>query len=143
MRITVSHELPRIAQSLNRLSGRLNGSLEEPLRAIGGIIESSTRRRISETKNAPDGSRWADVSPATAKTKNGRGGILVDYGNLMASITHEASAKSVIAGSVMGYSVYLQEGTENMPARPFLGLSGEDYRDIDELMSDWMKGLIV
>ena len=71
MRITVSHDLSRIAQSLNRLSGRLNGSLEEPLRAIGGILESSTRRRIAETKTAPDGKRWQDVSPATAEAKNG------------------------------------------------------------------------
>ena len=42
MRITVSHDLSRIAQSLSRLSGKLTGSLEEPLRAIGGILESST-----------------------------------------------------------------------------------------------------
>ena len=136
MRITVSHDLSRIAQSLNRLSGRLNGSLEEPLRAIGGILESSTRRRIAETKTAPDGKRWQDVSPATAQAKNG-------HGNLLASITHEASAKSVITGSVMGYSVYVQEGTKTMPARPFLGLSSQDYQDIDDLMSDWLEGLIV
>ena len=107
MRITVSHDLSRIAQSLSRLSGKLTGSLEEPLRAIGGILESSTRRRIAETKTAPNGKRWADVSPATAQVKNGRGGILVDHGNLLASITHEASAKSVITGSIMGYSVYV------------------------------------
>ena len=120
MRITVSHNLSRIAQSLSRLSGKLTGSLEEPLRAIGGILESSTRRRIAETKTAPDGKRWAEVSPATAQAKNGRGGILVDHGNLLASITHEASAKSVITGSIMGYSVYVQEGTKTIPARPFL-----------------------
>ncbi len=143
MRITVSHDLSRIAQSLNRLSGRLNGSLEEPLRAIGGVLERSTHDRIRETKTAPDGKRWQDVSPATAAAKNGRGGILVDQGLLVASITHEASAKSVITGSIMGYSVYAQEGTKTMPARPFLGLSAQDYQDIDELMSDWLEGLIV
>ena len=140
MRITVSHNLSRIAQSLNRLSGKLTGTLEEPLRAIGGILESSTRRRIAETKTAPDGKRWADVSPATAQAKNGRGGILVDHGNLLASITHEASAKSVITGSIMGYSVYAQKGTKNMPARPYLGLSVQDYQHIGELMEDWLNG---
>ena len=57
MRITVSHDLSRIAQSLNRLSGKLTGSLEEPLRAIGGILESSTRRRIAETKTDFGGPR--------------------------------------------------------------------------------------
>lgn len=140
MRITVSHDLSRIAQNLNRLSGKLTGSLEEPLRAIGGGLESSTRRRIAETKTAPDGKRWQDVSPATAAAKNGRGGILVNYGNLLASITHEASAKSVITGSVMGYSVYAQEGTKTMPARPYLGLSVQDYQRIGELMEAWLNG---
>jgi phage virion morphogeneis protein len=49
----------------------------------------------------------------------------------------------VITGSIMGYSIYVQEGTKTMPARPFLGLSSQDYQDIDELMSDWLEGLIV
>ena len=140
MRITVSHDLSRIAQSLNRLSGKLTGSLEEPLRAIGGMLERTTKDRIRETKTAPDGKRWQDVSPTTAEAKNGRGGILVDHGNLLASITHEASAKSVITGSVMGYSVYAQEGTKTMPARPYLGLSVQDYERIGELMEDWLNG---
>ena len=140
MRITVSHDLSRIAQSLNRLSGKLTGSLEEPLRAIGGTPESPSRRRFAATKSAPDGKRWQDVSPATAAAKNGRGGILVDHGNLLANITHEASAKSVITGSVMGYSVYAQEGTKTMPARPYLGLSVQDYQRIGELMEDWLNG---
>ena len=86
--------------------------------------------------------KWADVSAQTKQRKNGRGGILVDHGHLLASITHEASADSVIIGSVMNYAAYLQEGTEHMPARPFLGLSDKDYRDIDHLLEDWLNGLI-
>ena len=53
------------------------------------------------------------------------------------------SADSVIIGSVMNYAAYLQEGTAHMPARPFLGLSDKDYRDIDHLLEDWLNGLIV
>lgn len=143
MQIIIKHDLNTIASSLNRLAGTLSGSLGEPLRAIGGIIESSTRRRIAETKTAPDGSRWAALAATTSAAKKGRGGILVDHGNLLASITYEASARSVIAGSVMAYSVYLQEGTESMPARPFLGLSAQEYGDIDDLMADWLEGLVV
>jgi phage virion morphogenesis family len=86
--------------------------------------------------------KWADVSEKTKRRKNGRGGILVDHGHLLASITHEASADSVIIGSVMNYAAYLQEGTAHMPARPFLGLSDKDYRDIDHLLEDWLNGLI-
>ncbi len=142
MRIIVRHDLSRLSARLGRLAGTLSGGLEEPLRAIGGIVESSTRRRISEWKTAPDGVKWADVSEKTKRRKNGRGGILVDHGHLLAGITHEASADSVIIGSVMNYAAYLQEGTAHMPARPFLGLSDKDYRDIDHLLEDWLNGLI-
>ena len=67
---------------------------------------------------------------------------MVDRGNLLKSITHEAAADSVIIGSVMLYARWLQEGTQRMEARPFLGLSDKDYRDIDELLADWLNGLI-
>ena len=83
MRITVSHDLSRIAQSLSRLSGKLTGSLEEPLRAIGGILESSTRRRIAEPKLRPTANAGRTYLPLRQKPKNGRGGILVDHGNLV------------------------------------------------------------
>ena len=46
----------------------------------------------------------------------------------------------MITGSVMGYSVYAQEGTKTMPARPYLGLSVQDYERIGELMEDWLNG---
>nr|DAY03086.1 MAG TPA: virion morphogenesis protein [Caudoviricetes sp.] len=142
MRIIVRHDLSRLSARLGRLAGTLSDGLAEPLRAIGGIVESSARHRIAEEKAAPDGVKWADVSAQTKQRKNGRGGILVDHGHLLASITHEASADSVIIGSVMNYAAYLQEGTEHMPARPFLGLSDKDYRDIDHLLEDWLRGLI-
>ena len=29
-----------------------------------------------------------------------------------------------------------------MASLPFLGLSDKDYRDIDELLADWLNGLI-
>ena len=48
----------------------------------------------------------------------------------------------MIVGSVMLYARWLQEGTQRMEARPFLGLSDKDYRDIDELLADWLNGLI-
>ena len=121
---------------LNRLAGRL-GDLSEPMRAIGGILESSARYRISHTKTAPDGSPWRPLLPATRQRK-GNGNILVDLGTLMRGLTHEAGGNSVIAGSPMMYAVFLQEGTRHMAARPFLGISAQDARDIDELLADWL-----
>ncbi|RPD86217.1 phage virion morphogenesis protein [Neisseria weixii] len=142
MQIVIHHNLDEISGRLNRLAGTLGGGLTKPMRAIGGVVESSARRRIAETKTAPGGKRWADLAPQTVKAKKGKGGILVAHGNLLGSITHQAAEDSVIVGSVMGYAVHLQQGTRHMPARPFLGLSGQDYQDIDDLLADWLEGLI-
>lgn len=141
MQILMHHDLDQISGRLNRLAGTV-GDLTVPMRAIGGVLESSTRRRIAETKTAPGGRRWDDLSPETLKAKKGKGSILVEHGNLLGSITHQAAKDSVIVGSVMGYAVHLQEGTRHMPARPFLGLSSQDYQDIDDLLADWLEGLI-
>lgn len=141
MQVVISHDLDEISGRLNRLAGNI-GDLTRPMRAIGGVLESSTRRRIAETKTAPSGRRWDALSAETLKAKKGKGSILVEHGNLLRSITHEAAKDSVIVGSVMGYAVHLQEGTRHMPARPFLGLSGQDYQDIDDLLADWLEGLI-
>lgn len=141
MQIVIHHDLDQVSGRLHKLAGNL-GDLTEPMRAIGGVLESSTRRRIAETKTAPSGKKWDRLTPATLKAKKGKGSILVEHGNLLGSITHEAAKDSVIVGSVMGYAVHLQQGTRKMPARPFLGLSSQDYQDIDELLADWLEGLI-
>lgn len=140
MRIVVHHDLDPVAGRLKKLSAALEGDLTEVMRAIGGVVESSTTRRIAETKTAPDGKRWADLSPVTVKAKKGRVSILVDQGDLLKSITREAARNSVIVGSIMNYAVHLQEGTKHMPARPFLGLSAQDYQDIDDLLAGWLEG---
>lgn len=136
MRLIIHADLEPISARLNRLAVGL-GNLKPVMNTIGGIIESSTRRRIAETKTAPDGTPWQGLSAKTLAQKTGksgktRGGILVDTGSLMRSITHEASANSVIVGSGMLYARWHQQGAKHLPARPFLGLSETDVRDINE-----------
>ena len=42
MRLIVRHDLSRLSARLGRLAGTLSSSLEEPLRAIGGIVATVT-----------------------------------------------------------------------------------------------------
>lgn len=147
MRLLIRADFAPLANRLGNLAATLDGDLSEVMGGIGGILESSTRRRFAETKTDPDGRPWEDLSDRTKAAKTNRSGrvrgsILVDTGLLLRSITHEAARDSVIVGSGMLYARYHQEGTAKMPARPFLGLSAQDYRDIDELLSDWIDGLI-
>lgn len=137
MRITVdASSLGATALRLNRLAARLD-DLREPLDAIGGILESSAIRRIAEKKTAPDGSPWQALKPETVRQKRSAR-ILVRYGNLLATITRQTTGNSVTVGSPMLYAPFLQQGTRHMAARPFLGISSADHRDINELLADWL-----
>lgn len=137
MQLKITADFAPITASLNRLQLRL-GDLSEPMGNIGAILEASTSDRIRSTKQDPDGNDWADTKPPKPRSQ-----ILIGLGmqgGMLSGITHVASKNSVIVGSDKHYAVYHQLGTRKMPARSFLGLSAQDYRDIDELLSDWLSG---
>jgi phage virion morphogenesis protein len=98
---------------------------------IGGALETSTRVRF-EDGDGPDGKRW---------TPSKRGGqTLVDTGRLLASITSNASRTSVEVGSNLIYAATHQFGRDAIPARPFLGLSVDDGREIEAIVEDYLRG---
>lgn len=138
MQIEINHDLPELNQHLTALYQRLNGDLTPLTSAIGAILESSTRERFS-TKKSPDGVAWENLLPDTVKSK-GNSEILVDKGDLMKSITRHANADSVIVGTDRHYGKYHQLGTQNMVARPFLGLSVDDKSTINELIESFING---
>ena len=147
MRLNVESQLGELSDKIGLLYSRLDGDLTPLMQGIGAIVESSTRDHF-RTKTAPDGSSWADLKPATLEAKNGRGGILVDQGDLMRSITAHATGVSVVVGSDRPSAKYHQTGTKNsdgserMVARPIFGLSADDYTDIRDLVNDFMEDLI-
>lgn len=144
MKFSVDHNLPELQGHINTLYARLNGDLKEPLNAVAGLLENSTRKRF-ETKTAPDGSRWAPLSLWTQYSKtnrrNGkeRGSLLVDRGDLLRSITSHATENMAEVGTDRVYAAYLQTGTRNMPARPIFGLSEQDRNDIRDELGNWLE----
>lgn len=139
MQIEINHDLSELNQHLTALYQRLNGDLTPLMKAIGAILENSTRERFS-TKKSPDGVAWENLLPDTVKAK-GNNNILVDKGDLMKSITHHANADSVVVGSDRHYAKYHQSGgVNNLVARPFLGLSIDDKSTINELIESFIHG---
>lgn len=143
MKLTVKTDLPEIQAHLTALYARFNGDLTEPMEAVAGLIEDSTRKRF-ETKTAPSGEKWAGLSLRTlyAKTgKNGktRGSLLVDRGDLLKSITGHATDNMAEVGTDRVYAAYLQTGTAKMPAREIFGLSSQDRSDIREELGRWLQ----
>lgn len=101
------------------------------LDSIGQLLVASTQARIRTTKSDPRGTPWAPWSIGTyiARARAGSlsGGLLFETGRLLNSIDYQIQGKQVIVGSSgVPYAGFLQEGTKNMPARPFIGFSQGD-----------------
>lgn len=133
---------------LDRLLGRLNDSA---LYARVGVYEkNAVKERIRTTKTNAEGEDWAELSPITERIRNTRGtlskGALWDSGKLLGSIRARivgVGAESVVeVGSNLRseYPAYLQEGTNHMVAREFLGWSKEDYLAVSEIITSHMEG---
>lgn len=140
MFLIVNADFAPVQASLQKLSLKL-GDLSEPLENIGNTLAQSMAYRVSNSKAAPDGTAWEK-----AKHAKKSGSLLVDTGNLMNGITYAASKNAVIVGSDRLYAVHLHYGTQNkdgserLPARPIFGISEQDYRDIDELLTAYLTG---
>lgn len=140
MFLIVGADFAPIQSSLQKLTAKLS-DLSEPLENIGNTLQESIRYRISNSKTAPDGTAWKQ-----AKHAKKSGSLLVDTGSLMNGITYAASKNAVIVGSDRLYAVYLHYGfkhhrsQEDIPARPIFGIAGEDYQDIDELLTNYLTG---
>lgn len=121
-------------------------SLDDPtelLEQVGEILALSTIQRIVTTKTAPDGKAWAPWARSTLldRTKKGNAalGLLHDTGALGQSITWRVNGKSVEITSTSPIAPYLQNGTPNMPARPFIGFSKEDLDAAHKATVEYFK----
>jgi phage virion morphogenesis protein len=134
---------PALSQ-LNRLGTESAGS--DVLANIGALVESQTRRRISVDKTAPDGSPWSAWSPAYAATRRQGQSMLMASGGLLDSIAWVEGSDFVAVGSDLVYAAAHQfgpaDGKDGPPARPWLGLSGEDEAEISDLLADLFGGML-
>lgn len=132
--IEIDHNIPHLSQKLGKLVSALG---QVPLDAIGATLADSTRTRIIQGTIAPDGTPWEKLKPATIHAK-GRDDILIHNSHLHKTIKYLVQGNTLEVGSPLTYSKYHQVGTKHIPARPFLGLSDDDKRTIDERIKQWL-----
>ena len=126
----------RLADLFGKLPAmRAQALLEE----VGAEVENQTRRRVSEEKRAPDGEAWDEWSDAYAATRPPKGGLLELEGHLIDSITYNVNTDTVSVGSNLVYAGVHQYGHGGVPARPYLGQSAENTRELTELVLDWIE----
>lgn len=94
---------------LDRLVGYMGDELRE---GIGAILESSARRRVSETKVGPDGTPWANWSKAYGKRRPAGKSLLHSDGHLLDSMQFETTADSIIVFAATEYAATHQFGDD-------------------------------
>jgi len=151
-------QLPGIERALHAAHAR-SLDLEPLMDQIGMAMETTTHERF-ETESDPHGNRW---TPSIRAREQG-GKTLTYQGHIDNSVTHRAGAEQVEIGSNLIYARIHQEGgtisgkngnlkfrlpgalgfrsveSVLIPARPFIGLGGDDALTIEELAGDYLLG---
>ncbi|MDR0583598.1 MAG: phage virion morphogenesis protein [Treponema sp.] len=166
----VSFDLKEI-DAVKKLLSKITLSGADRARLLGSIgveMEAQTQERF-DTQKSPDGNSWKALAQKTMDYYGGKGllgarSILVGEGTLRDSITSEVQggAWSVLAGATMEYAAVHQFGAEikpksakalfvpgygwlkkvNIPARPYLGVSADDAKAIENAVAVFLEGLV-
>ena len=113
------------------------------LEAVGEREVEAVQHRIRDTKTDPLGNAWAPWAPFTRSERTHKGnadlGLLLDEGDLLLSIDKAVIGESVEIGSNLDYAADLQNGTDHMPAREFLGWSPESVPVYENLYKRYIE----
>lgn len=131
--------------------GQLMADMTPVFEEIGEQLARSTKQRF-EAGEDPEGHAWLPKSQATLD-KYARSNDPVSsrplHGpslDLSRQIFHEASSDQALVGSARPYAAMMHFGGTkaefphlwgDIPARPFLGLSDQDRRDVVEITGEW------
>lgn len=101
------------------------------LTQIAVHLQTSTQQRF-DTQHSPAGQPW--VAHKDAKTKHP---LLNKTGHLRNSIAiHNLNALTVTLSASAPYAPHHQFGTKHIPARPFLGISQADHKEIENIIAN-------
>lgn len=152
--IALEYTTTGLADVQRRLRALETADRAELADSIGVRLEGSAQERIATTKTAPDGTPWAEWS---AGYRPGRQGASMLFGGgskkgevgLYDGVSSRATADAVVQGASIEYAAIHQLGGDTsqghpaIPARPYLGVSAEDERFIDDLATDWLREALV
>lgn len=112
------------------------------LNELGIGMVQEVHKRIADSKQSPDGTPWRPWATSTAKARRRAGAsssLLYNSGDLYRSINYNVTGDKLTISSSVPYAKYLQHGTRNMPARPFLGSGPSEERLTQTLWKKWIN----
>lgn len=132
-----------ITKALNTMLAR-GLDLAPAFYEMGEHILESTQDRMSQ-ELSPDGMPWEPLSINTIEQKdltNQSEKILRGYGTLADTLSYQVNSNQLMFGSNLEYAATHQFGRDkaNIPARPFLGVSGEDETEILDILRSHLSG---
>ncbi len=99
------------------------------LRESANYMEASTKQNFLLEKD-PNGNPWIPLAASTLAGKRS-GKKLQETGRLINSIGSDVTHHRARIYTNVEYAPYLQYGTKNIPARPFLGVGRKDQEAIE------------
>jgi phage virion morphogenesis protein len=148
IRLDVTVDDERVKKAFEAYAAR-GRSFEYAFKVIGEMLRTSTRHHF-EVEADPWGRKWQPLSERTKWSMTRKGGkttrgfmtILRATGRMYQSIISHASPWSVEVGTNaraedgISYPMAMQQGvpSQNIPARPFLGLNDEDVEEVGAIL---------
>lgn len=152
MSVSITIDITDLDDALRRLRPIFDFAPAELMTALAALGDSQTRRRITDEKTAPDGTPWEANNAGTP--------ILVATGqHLLSSLAWTSSDDEAVWGATWEYAHVHQDGMVivpksaqalafeiggktvfakkvTVPARPFVGISSENAREIVDVVTD-------
>ncbi|SNT07544.1 phage virion morphogenesis protein [Pseudomonas segetis] len=147
--IEVQVDDSRVAAALAELVRRAHDL--RPVQAdLGEYFIESTKRRFA-TKTAPDGTQWKGNAQVTIDGKGRDDSLIGESRRLSNEIHYRIDGTRLSWGSSLVYAGMQQNGGlkaayphlwGDIPARPYLGLSGGDEQVLLEILQEHLAGAV-
>jgi phage virion morphogenesis protein len=100
--------------------------------------------RIETDKKSPDGIAWPAWTERYKATRHAGHKLLEGEGDLLGSIESVVGTDEVEIGSNLIYAATHQAGDadRNIPARTYLGLSGDDEADLEQVIDEFFRNVL-
>jgi phage gpG-like protein len=141
-KITITVDDADVRAMFARLAAFGEAPVKDAGRDIGEYMLRSTRERAVQER-APDGTPWVPLSPRYARRKErlrpGRPMLVFDNFMLGARLSYDPEPTYVDIGTSAVQGASMQFGRGGIPARPWLGASDEDLRELGEILGDHLR----
>lgn len=115
----------KLLEKLHKIQKEMEN--QEYLEKIGQVVKEDIQERIRTGKTSADGVPWVPWAPSTLVARMRQGtasrGLLYNSGKLLNSFKVVTTKTSFTIGTSSPYSAFLNNGTNRMQARPFMGVS--------------------